>query len=92
MTELNDHLKLLFARATRLYCRGCGAPVRRDTPDSIANELFRRAGENAPRGEITFAIDVPENFSREEVEGLLAQQGYTRLRTGCGSRPTGAIA
>ena len=24
MTELNDHLKLLFARATQLYCRGCG--------------------------------------------------------------------
>ncbi|MGH8634962.1 MAG: hypothetical protein ACRET7_12630, partial [Burkholderiales bacterium] len=25
MTELNDHLKLLFARAARLFCRGCGA-------------------------------------------------------------------
>ena len=24
MTELNDHLKLLFARAATLYCRGCG--------------------------------------------------------------------
>ena len=32
MTELNDHLKLLFARAATLHCRGCGAPVRRDTP------------------------------------------------------------
>ncbi len=37
MTELNDHLKLLFARAAELYCRGCGAPVRRDSPDSIAD-------------------------------------------------------
>ncbi len=24
MTELNDHLKLLFARAARLHCRNCG--------------------------------------------------------------------
>ena len=24
MTELNDHLKLLFARAAVLHCRGCG--------------------------------------------------------------------
>jgi len=24
MTELNDHLKLLFARAARLHCHGCG--------------------------------------------------------------------
>ncbi len=52
MTELNDHLKLLFARAARLHCRGCGQPVRRDTPDSIADELApaRRGGRRpAPR-------------------------------------------
>ena len=24
MTELNDHLKLLFARTAQLFCRGCG--------------------------------------------------------------------
>src|SRR5690606_24039990 len=30
MTELNDHLKLLFARAATLYCECCGQPVRRD--------------------------------------------------------------
>ena len=32
MTELNDHLKLLFARASRLFCGNCGREVRRDTP------------------------------------------------------------
>src|SRR5512146_3170540 len=36
MTELNDHLKLLFARAARLYCRRCGRKVERDTPQTIA--------------------------------------------------------
>jgi excinuclease ABC subunit A len=35
MTELNDHLKLLWARAARLYCSGCGREVRRDTADTI---------------------------------------------------------
>ena len=30
MTELNDHLKLLFARTAKLYCKRCAAPVRRD--------------------------------------------------------------
>src|SRR6202522_1998122 len=38
MTELNDHLKLLYARAARLYCRGCGRPVRRDTPASVQEQ------------------------------------------------------
>ena len=79
MTELNDHLKLLFARATRLHCGGCGKPVRRDTPDSIVDALFARAGENAPRALISFAVEVPDNFSDDEIEGLLAQQGYTRV-------------
>jgi excinuclease ABC subunit A len=27
MTELADHFKLLYARAARLHCRGCGQPV-----------------------------------------------------------------
>src|SRR3954462_6048612 len=39
MTELADHLKLLFARASQLYCRGCGALVRRDTVDSIHADM-----------------------------------------------------
>ena len=43
MTELNDHLKLLFARAAVLHCRGCGEAVRRDTPGSILDAL-RAAG------------------------------------------------
>ena len=42
MTELNDHLKLLFARAARLFCRGCGREVRRDTPRSVWEDLALR--------------------------------------------------
>jgi len=80
MTELNDHLKLLYARAARLHCSGCGRPVRRDTPDSVADELRSRAAAAAdPRLVVTFPVAVPANFSDEEVLGLLAQQGYTRI-------------
>src|SRR5512147_3097876 len=43
MTELNDHLKLLYARIAQLFCRGCGANVARDTPDSIYAQLAARA-------------------------------------------------
>src|SRR5512133_2154859 len=39
MTELNDHVKLLFARAAGLYCRGCGREVLRDTPETIADAI-----------------------------------------------------
>ncbi len=80
MTELNDHLKLLFARVARLHCRGCGRPVRRDTPESILASLSERlAPLGDPRLVVTFPVAVPKNFSEQEVLGLLEQQGYTRV-------------
>src|SRR3989337_19466 len=55
MTELNDHIKLLYARAAQLFCRGCGNPVRRDTPETIFAELRRRARDAGdPRLVIAF--------------------------------------
>ncbi len=41
MTELNDHFKLLFARAAVLHCSRCGQPVRRDTAQGIGAALAR---------------------------------------------------
>ncbi|MBI3043115.1 MAG: excinuclease ABC subunit UvrA [Betaproteobacteria bacterium] len=80
MTELNDHLKLLFARAARLYCRGCGRRVARDTPDSIHADCAARArAAGDPRVVITFPVTVPGNFSEAEVTQLLGRQGYTRI-------------
>jgi excinuclease ABC subunit A len=76
MTELNDHLKLLFARAAKLHCRGCGKPVVRDTPQSVYRALKERPDE---RLVITFPIPVPKNFSEAEVLQLLEAQGYTRI-------------
>jgi excinuclease ABC subunit A len=81
MTELNDHLKLLFARAAKLYCHGCGRPVERDTPDGIYEQLLRETGGEPPRLVITFAIEVPHNFTADEIKKVLEQQGYTRLHS-----------
>jgi excinuclease ABC subunit A len=78
MTELNDHLKLLYARAARLHCRQCGHEVRRDTAETIAAELLRRASTPIPVL-ITFGVNIPANFSEAEITGFLAQQGYTRI-------------
>src|SRR5919112_656525 len=55
MTELNDHLKLLFARAADLFDRQTALPVRHDTPESIYAELQRRAALNGdPRLALAF--------------------------------------
>src|SRR5262245_36889283 len=82
MTELNDHLKLLYARAAQLYCRGCGRAVSRDTPDSIYADLARRAdAADDPRLIVTFPVTVPANFSERAVLELLERQGYTRFHS-----------
>ena len=82
MTELADHLKLLFARISHLYCQQCSQAVRRDRPDSIYHELELRAEQHDdPRLVMTFSVDVPKNFSEKEVLQLLEAQGYTRILT-----------
>jgi excinuclease ABC subunit A len=79
MSELNDHLKLLFARVATLYCQRCGHPVRQDSAESIyANLRARAAASGDPRLLLTFPVTVPANFGVAEVRELLARQGYTR--------------
>jgi excinuclease ABC subunit A len=82
MTELNDHLKLLFARAAVLFCRRCGREVRRDDAESIYAQLVNEpaVGGSGARVLVAFTINVPDNFSREEIETFLARQGYTRIQ------------
>jgi excinuclease ABC subunit A len=80
MTELNDHLKLLFARAATLHCRNCGKPVRRDSAEGIYREATSRAAAAGdPRVYICFPVTVPKNFKEAEVRALLEQQGYSRI-------------
>lgn len=80
MTELNDHLKLLFARTAELYCQCCGSAVRKDTVASIRADLRHRAALlGDPRVLICFEIKVPKNFKDAEVVALLEKQGYTRI-------------
>ena len=80
MTELNDHLKLLFARGGALFCKCCGKPVRKDNAESILADLAQRAQQAAdPRLLLCFPVPVPRNFSEAEVRELLARQGYTRI-------------
>ncbi len=81
MTEVNDHLKLLFARLAGLYCQNCGQAVRRDTSDSIYLDLKLRAAKfDDPRVAIAFPVTIPENFTEKEIEQFLSAQGYTRTQ------------
>jgi excinuclease ABC subunit A len=80
MTELNDHLKLLYARAAELFDRKTAQQVRHDTPETIYAELLERTAEHDPRLVVTFPVELPETASEQEVEQWLSASGYTRVQ------------
>lgn len=80
MTELNDHLKLLYSRLASLYCRQCAQPVGRDSSASVVDAIMSRArAAGDPRLVICFPVVVPRKFSEEEARAHLEAQGYTRV-------------
>src|SRR5437899_581565 len=79
MTELNDHLKLLFARAAQLFDRKTALPVRHDTPDTIYDELKARTAKDDPRLVVTFPVELPAGTTPEELAQWLAASGFTRV-------------
>ena len=80
MTELNDHLKLFYARAAELFDKKTSHQVRHDTPETIYVELLERTEANDPRIAITFPVELPESASDDEVAQWLSASGYTRVQ------------
>ncbi len=81
MTELNDHLKLLFARAAQLFDRQTAHLVRHDTPETILADLTDRAAAAAdPRLVLTFPVELPADTTDEQQAQWLAASGFTRVQ------------
>ena len=79
MTELNDHLKLLYARSAQLFDKQTAQAVRHDTPESIYAELMARTADSDARVVMTFPVELPGNTSAEQLEQWLSASGFTRV-------------
>ncbi len=80
MTELNDHLKLLFARAGALFDRVTAQPVRHDSPETIYAQLLERSAQANTRLAITFPVELPASATPEEVAQWLSVSGFTKVQ------------
>lgn len=79
-TEIDDYLRLLFARIGRVFCLGCQREVRRDWPTTVAAQL-----ELLPTGTrvlICFAREVSTPDSIPQLMIQLREEGYPRLIVG----------
>ncbi len=79
MTELNDHLKLLYARSAQLFDKQTAQVVQHDTPESIYAELMARTAGGDQRVVMTFPVELPGNTSNEQLEQWLSASGFTKV-------------
>jgi len=79
MTEITDHLKLLFARVAELYCPSCQTPVHRDTLEGIVTLLS--AQPEGAKLAVTFERELPEGLESQQLNDWLSAQGFTKTHT-----------
>jgi excinuclease ABC subunit A len=77
-TEVYDYLRLLWARVGNTYCRACGAPVRRDTPQSAAQDAIAALPTGA-RLQVAFPLPASARVTHEAVVENLRALGFVRL-------------
>jgi excinuclease ABC subunit A len=76
-TEVYDYLRLLWARIGRSYCRACGAPVRRDSPESAADDVL--AAAPGGRLQVTFPLPPVARLTHTAVVENLRALGFVRV-------------
>ena len=80
MTELTDHIRLLFAKMGQLHCRQCGEPVQRTPASGIVETLLKHHGGQTAIISFPYArgAERPDKATRQELQRL----GFTRLLVG----------
>jgi excinuclease ABC subunit A len=76
-TEVYDYLRLLWARVGRSFCRVCGAPVRRDTPQSAADDAL--AAALGGRIQVAFPLPPVARLTHDAVVENLRALGFVRV-------------
>ncbi|QTN30788.1 excinuclease ABC subunit UvrA [Akkermansiaceae bacterium] len=77
LTEINDYLKLLYARLAIGYDPRTGEKIQPDSPESAAEWATENlSGENVL---ITFPIPIPSGTEPAELFPFLGSQGYLRV-------------
>jgi excinuclease ABC subunit A len=89
LTELDDHLQMLYARLGVQACMRCGQPVSAGSADSVAARL-RALGEGA-RLVITAPIAVEAPETTAQVLTRLTAEGYQRLWWGGEAKEMGEL-
>ena len=75
MTELHDHLKLLFSKIAVLHCTGCRRVVEKDNAQSVLKKL----GAETSAVILTFPLALSSSIAWGEIKSGLLRAGFHRL-------------
>ena len=75
-TEVDDYLRLMFAKIGRLYCHSCSREIRRDSPASVTERL--RSQKEGSRFQIAFARSAKNSDELRLIIDELKQDGFVR--------------
>jgi excinuclease ABC subunit A len=101
-TEIYDYLRLLFARVGRTYCLNCGAEVKKDTVDEVAesvlaiaegtrlNVLFPLPSPLAEAAKTQTAV-IPSRFRGEESAVAKEETGSSTPQHGSQASPSPSL-
>jgi excinuclease ABC subunit A len=75
-TETSDYLRLLYAKIGQVFCQKCGHEVRRDSPQSAAEQLQRLP--EGTRYMIAFPLTVSEGNGVPQLAAAMVEDGFIR--------------
>ena len=97
-TEIYDYLRLLYARAGQTFCHVCGREVKKDSPESAADEILKELSDQTrfyvlfpiqqdASSKTTKATKKKTSLKSQDLSVaayliLLLQQGFSRLYRG----------
>ncbi|HEV3004991.1 MAG TPA: excinuclease ABC subunit UvrA, partial [Pirellulales bacterium] len=76
-TEINDYLRLLFAKIGHVFCLQCGREVRRDTPQSVAAAVAQLPA--GTRYLVTFPYEILAAGDPGQLASALREEGFVRV-------------
>lgn len=78
VTEINDYLRLLFARIGRVHCPNCGKPISQQTIDQIMDSLRQYPPES--RLQVLAPLARGRKGEYQKIFADLKKQGFVRVR------------
>ena len=78
VSEVHDHLALLYARVGRVTCPSCGDVIEPADPSSVVRSIEALA--EGTRYLVAFPIEVNSDSDRDGLAESLRAQGFTRVR------------